>query len=43
MGSLDENVAADRLLEAALASRLTHFESVRAIDAGIKYGRSLAH
>ena len=43
MGSLDEKVAADSLLEAALASGLTHFESVNAIKAGIKYGKNLIH
>jgi hypothetical protein len=43
MGSLDEKVAADGLLEAALTSGLTHFESVNAIKAGIKYGKNLVH
>ena len=43
MGSLDEKVAADSLLEAALTSGLTHFESVNAIKAGIKYGKNLVH
>jgi len=43
MGSLDEEVATDSLLEAAVASGLTPFESVNAIKAGIKYGKSLAH
>jgi len=43
MGSLDESVATDSLLEAALASGLTHFESVNAIKAGIKYGKNLVH
>jgi hypothetical protein len=43
MGSLDEKLASDSLLEAALASGLTHFESVNAIKAGIKYGKNLIH
>jgi hypothetical protein len=43
MGSLDEKVASDSLLEAALASGLTHNESVNAIKAGIKYGKNLVH
>jgi len=43
MGSLDEKVATDSLLEAATASGLTHFESINAIKAGIKYGKDLIH
>ena len=43
MGSLDENVATDSLLEAAIASGLTQFESLNAIKAGIKYGKNLVH
>ena len=43
MGSLDEAIAAKSLLEAALASGLTHFEAVNAIKAGIKYGKNLIH
>ena len=43
MGSLDEKVATDSLLEAAIASGLTHVESVNAIKAGIKYGKNLVH
>jgi hypothetical protein len=43
MGSLDENMSADSLLQAALASGLTQFESVNAIKAGIKYGKNLVH
>ena len=43
MGSLDEKVATDSLLEAAIASGLTHIESVNAIKAGIKYGKNLVH
>jgi len=42
-GSLDEAIAAKSLLEAALASGLTHFEAVNAIKAGIKYGKNLIH
>jgi hypothetical protein len=41
MGSLDEASAAKSLLEAALASGLTNFEAVKAIKAGIKYGKNL--
>jgi hypothetical protein len=40
-GSLDEAIAAKSLLEAALASGLTNFEAVKAIKAGIKYGKNL--
>jgi hypothetical protein len=43
MGTLDERVATDSLLEAAITSGLTHFESVNAIKAGIKYGKNLVH
>jgi hypothetical protein len=43
MGALDERVATDSLLEAAITSGLTHFESVNAIKAGIKYGKNLVH
>jgi hypothetical protein len=43
MGSLDEKAAADSLLEAAIASGLSHFESVNAIRAGIKYGKNLVN
>ena len=43
MGSLDEREASQSLLEAAIASGLTQFESVNAIKAGIKYGKSLVH
>ena len=43
MGSLDEKVASESLLEAAIASGLTRFESVNAIKAGIKYGKNLVH
>jgi len=43
MGSLDEAIAAKSLLEAALASGLTNFEAVKAIKAGIKYGKNLIH
>jgi len=41
MGSLDENTASVSLLEAAIASGLTRFESVNAIKAGLKYGKNL--
>ena len=41
MGSLDEREASQSLLEAAMASGLTQFESVNAIKAGIKYGKNL--
>ena len=41
MGSLDEREASQSLLEAAIASGLTQFESVNAIKAGIKYGKNL--
>ncbi len=40
-GVLDENIATRRLLEAAIASGLTNFESQNAIKAGIKYGKNL--
>jgi hypothetical protein len=43
MGSLDEKTASESLLEAAISSGLTQFESVNAIKAGIKYGRNLVH
>jgi hypothetical protein len=43
LGSLDEATAGKSLLEAALASGLTHFEAVNAIKAGIKYGKNLIH
>ena len=43
MGSLDEREASQSLLEAAIASGLTQFESVNAIKAGIKYGKNLVH
>jgi hypothetical protein len=42
-GSLDEKSAAASLLEAAIASGLTHFESENAIKAGIRYGKNLVH
>lgn len=41
MGSLDEKIASESLLEAAIFSGLTQFESVNAIKAGIKYGKDL--
>jgi hypothetical protein len=43
MGSLDEKFASDSLLEAAISSGLTKFESVNVIKAGIKYGKNLVH
>ena len=43
MGSLDEKFASDSLLEAAISSGLTHFESVNAIRAGIRYGKNLGN
>lgn len=43
MGSLDEKFASDSLLEAAISSGLTYFESVNAIRAGIKYGKNLVN
>ena len=43
MGSLDEKTASDSLLEAAIFSGLTQFESVNAIKAGIKYGKNLVN
>jgi hypothetical protein len=43
MGSLDEKMASQSLLEAAILSGLTQFESVNAIKAGIKYGKGLVH
>jgi hypothetical protein len=43
MGALDERVATDSLLEAAITSGLTHIESINAIKAGIKYGKNLVH
>ena len=43
MGSLDEKFASESLLEAAISSGLTQFESVNAIKAGIKYGKNLVH
>ena len=36
-------MAADSLLEAALASGLTHFESVNAIKERIEYGKNLVN
>ena len=42
MGSLDERKSSESLLEAAMASGLTKFESVKQINAGIKYGKNLA-
>ena len=42
-GSLDEKFASESLLEAAISSGLTQFESVNAIKAGIKYGKNLVH
>jgi hypothetical protein len=42
-GSLDEKNAIKSLLEAAVASGLTSFEAVNAINAGIKYGKNLVH
>jgi hypothetical protein len=42
MGSLDERKSSESLLEAAMASGLTKVESVRQINAGIKYGKNLA-
>lgn len=41
MGSLDEKVAIERLLEAAVSSGLTKYESLNAIKSGIKYGKNL--
>ena len=43
MGSLDEKSASESLLEAAISSGLTQFESVNAIKAGIKYGKDLVN
>jgi hypothetical protein len=43
MGSLDEKFASESLLEAAISSGLTKFESVNAIKVGIKYGKNLVH
>jgi len=43
MGSLEEKNASDSLLQAAIFSGLSNLESVNAIKAGIKYGKSLAH
>ena len=43
MGSLDEKFASDSLLEAAISSGLTHFESMNAIRAGIRYGKNLGN
>ena len=43
MGSLDEKTASESLLEAAISSGLTQFESLNAIKAGIKYGKNLVH
>ena len=43
MGSLDEITASESLLEAAIFSGLTQFESMNAIKAGIKYGKNLVH
>ena len=41
LGSLDEKSAINSLLEAAIASGLSHFESVNTINTGIKYGKNL--
>ena len=38
-----EKTASESLLEAAISSGLTQFESVNAIKAGIKYGKNLVH
>jgi hypothetical protein len=35
--------SSNSFLEGALISGLTHFESVTAIKAGIKYGKNLVH
>jgi len=43
MGSLDEKIASQTLLEAAISSGLSQFESINAIKAGIKYGKNLVH
>ena len=43
LGSLDEKFASKSLLEAAISSGLTQFESINAIKAGIKYGKSLVY
>lgn len=43
VGSLDEKTAFVSLLEAAISSGLNHFESVNAINAGIKYGKKLVN
>jgi hypothetical protein len=43
MGSLNEKIAFESLLEAAIFSGLTQFESINAIKAGIKYGKNLVH
>lgn len=43
MGSLNEKIASESLLEAAIFSGLTQFESIDAIKAGIKYGKNLVH
>lgn len=42
-GALEEKMACEGLLEAAISSGLTQLESVRAIKAGIKYGKSLVN
>jgi len=41
MGSLNEKMASESLLEAAIFSGLAQFESINAIKAGIKYGKNL--
>ena len=41
LGSLDEKSAVNSLLDAAIASGLTHLESVSAINTGVKYGKNL--
>ncbi len=43
VGSLDEKTAYESLLEAAIFSGLTQFESINAIKAGIRYGKNLVH
>jgi hypothetical protein len=43
MGSLNEKMASESLLEAAIFSGLAQFESINAIKAGIKYGKNLVH
>ena len=41
LGSLDEKSSINSLLEAAIASGLSHFESVNTINTGINYGKNL--